>query len=67
MKKVTYDICKNKTNGNWALWKNVEEELKGSGGISFDCLMVGSRKECKEKLEEIKKNERQRKNKNARK
>ena len=67
MQKVSYEIYKHKESGNWVLWKITEIEYEGYGSLSTHKIISGTKKECQEKLEEIKENERKRTNKNVKK
>ena len=67
MQKVRYEITKHKESGNWVLWKITEIEYKDHGSLSTHKIISGAKKECQEKLKEIKENERKRTNKNVKK
>ena len=60
MQKITYEIHNHKESGEWVLWKITEYENKDSGGLSTHKLMSGTKKECQEKLKEIKENDNRR-------
>ena len=64
MKKITYEISKNKTTGDWRIIKNLESDH----GLNSVCIFNGTKKECQEKLKELKevKNDRPRKSKISR-
>lgn len=47
--KISYSIEKHKPSNNWALWKNAESERS----VGSHKVFSGTRKECREKLEEI--------------
>lgn len=67
MQKVSYEIYKHKESGNWVLWKIMETEYEGQGSLGTHKIISGTKKECQEKLKEIKENERKRSNKNVKK
>lgn len=67
MQKITYEIHKHKESGEWVLWKITETKYEDHGSLSTHKLMSGTKKECQEKLKEIKENERKRSNKNVKK
>lgn len=64
MKKITYEMSKNKTTGDWKITKNLESDH----GFCTVCIFNGTRKECLEKLKELKEvnNDRPRKSKISR-
>ena len=67
MQKVRYEITKHKESGNWVLWEITETEYEDHGSLSTHKLMSGTKKECQEKLKEIKENDKRRRNKNVKK
>lgn len=67
MQKVSYEIYRHKESGEWVLWKITETEYEDHGGISSKKLFNGTKRECQKKLEEIKKNDKRRRNKNVKK
>ena len=67
MQKVSYEIYKHKESGNWVLWKIMETEYEGQGSLGTHKIISGTKKECQKKLEEIKKNDKRRRNKNVKK
>ena len=67
MRKVEYEIQRHKESGEWVLWKITETEYKTHGGLSTKKIISGTKKECQKKLEEIKKNDKRRRDKNAKK
>lgn len=44
---ITYEISKHEAN--WVLWRNIECERS----ISSIAIMIGTKKECQERLEEL--------------
>ena len=60
MQKITYEIYKHKESGNWVLWKITEIEYKDHGSLSTHKIISGTKKECQEKLKEIKENDNRR-------
>lgn len=48
--KISYEIQYNKNLKHWVVWENIEGER------SISCISVysGTRKECKEKLQQLK-------------
>ena len=67
MRKVEYEIQRHKESGEWVLWKITETEYEDYGGLSTKKIISGTKKECQKKLEEIKKNDKRRRNKNVKK
>lgn len=67
MRKVEYEIQRHKNSGEWVLWKITETEYEDHGGLSTKKIISGTKKECQKKLEEIKENDKRRRNKNVKK
>ena len=67
MRKVEYEIQRHKNTGEWVLWKITETEYEDHGGLSTKKIISGTKKECQKKLEEIKENDKRRRNKNVKK
>lgn len=67
MRKVEYEIQRHKNSGEWVLWKITETEYEDHGSLSSYKIFSGSKKECQKKLEEIKENDKRRRNKNVKK
>ena len=67
MRKVEYEIQRHKNSGEWVLWKIIETEYEDDGGLSTKKIISGPKKECQKKLEEIKKNDKRRRDKNVKK
>lgn len=57
MQKVSYEISKHKSTGNWVLWKITEYEDGDRGGINNYKVYSGTKKECQEKKKELMKND----------
>ena len=64
MKKITYEMSKNKTTGEWRITKNLES----THGLCSVCIFTGAKKECQKILKTFKEgnNDRPRKSKNSR-
>ena len=67
MQKVRYEITKHKESGNWVLWEITEISYIDRSVISTYRVINGTKKECQEKLKEIKENDKRRRNKNVKK
>lgn len=69
MQKVSHEISRHKESGEWVLWKIVENirQDEGCGGMSLRGIFSGTKKECQEKKREMMKNDKRRRNKNAKK
>lgn len=48
--KISYEIKYNRFNKEWVVWKNVE----GERSINCYPIFKGNRKECSQKLKELK-------------
>ena len=67
MQEISYEIQRHKESGEWVLWKITETEYEDHGSLSSYKIFSGSKKECQEKLKEIKENDKRRRNKNVKK
>lgn len=67
MQKVSYEISRHKENGEWVLWKIVTDFQEKKGIGSLKGIFSGTKKECQEKKREMMKNDKRRRNKNAKK
>lgn len=67
MQEISYEIQRHKESGEWVLWKITETEYEDCGGLSTKKIISGTKKECQKKLEEIKKNDKRRRDKNVKK
>ncbi len=67
MQEISYEIQRHKESGEWVLWKIIETEYEDHGGLSTKKIISGTKKECQKKLEEIKKNDKRRRDKNVKK
>ena len=67
MQEISYEIQRHKESGEWVLWKITETEYEDHGGLSIKKIISGTKKESQKKLEEIKKNDKRRRNKNVKK
>ena len=62
MQKVSYEISKHRESKEWVVWK-INTDLRpkeGRGGMSTRGIFRGTKKECQEKLKEIKENDNRR-------
>ena len=60
MQEISYEIQRHKESGEWVLWKITETEYEDHGSLSSYKIFSGSKKECQEKLKEIKENDNRR-------